>query len=135
MTEEQIFQNDDRQSVVRNESRSGYKNHLVLRLSLVDLLGELLGRIMSSPRDTIHSPTLANLSPENWPLLLLVNTTTATCYSLLGRISTYTPMSSTIYIYIVEKKMGHTHEIFCLSFLYGTTQVVQKTMSNNTTRE
>ena len=85
MTEEQIFQNDDRQSVVRNESRSGYKNHLVLRLSLVDLLGELLGRIMSSPRDTIHSPTLANLSPENWPLLLLVNTTTATCYSLLGR--------------------------------------------------
>ena len=29
---------------------------------------------MSSPRDTIHSPTLANLSPENWPLLLLVNT-------------------------------------------------------------
>ena len=29
---------------------------------------------MSPPRDTIHSPTLANLSPENWPLLLLVNT-------------------------------------------------------------
>jgi len=50
---------------------------------------------MSSPRDTIHSPTIANLSPENWPLLLLVNTTTATCYSLLGRISTYTITTTT----------------------------------------